>query len=140
MMTNALKEHIKIELPAIDGLTVTKREGDQTEIAVGPQAGDAQFLRLLFWLPTAHELSFYDQYFPGTRNDPGAYVDVQRKNEMFQYRMGNHGWFHDWSYQSPELLAALMVLNLRSKPGNPEPLTKIRICAGAKLPRAFARE
>ncbi len=128
-----------IELPAIAGLTIAKCQGDETEIAVGPEVGKADFLRLLFWLPRAHELSFYDQYFPGTRNDPGAYVDVQRNDDLFQYRLGNHGWFQDWSYQSPELLAALLALNLKAKPGNPVPLKRLRISEGARLPRAFAR-
>ena len=61
-----------IELPAIAGLTVAKLQGNDAQVADGLEAGEAQFLRLLLWLPRANELSFYDQYFPGTRNDPGA--------------------------------------------------------------------
>ncbi len=129
-----------IELPAISGLTITKLQGNDAEVAVGLDIGEADFLRLLLWLPHAHELSFYDQYFPGTPNDPGAYVDVQRHDDRFQYRLANHGWFQDWSYQSPELLAALMALNLKAKPSNPVPLKSFRISEGACLPRAFARE
>jgi hypothetical protein len=129
-----------IELPPIAGLTIAKLQGNDAQVAVGPEIGEAGFLRLLLQLPRAHELAFYDQYFPGTRNDPGAYVDVQRHDDLFQYRLANHGWFHDWSYQSAELLAALMALNLRAKPSNPVPLKSLRITEGARLPRAFARE
>jgi hypothetical protein len=66
-------------------------------------------------------------------------VDLQRNGDLFQYRLANHGWFHDWSYQSPELLAALMALNVRRKPSNPVPLKTLRITEGARLPLAFAR-
>lgn len=43
-----------IELPAIAGLVVAKRDSDGVEIAVGPEAGEAAFLRLLFWLPRGY--------------------------------------------------------------------------------------
>ncbi|NOS82550.1 MAG: hypothetical protein E8D46_00270 [Nitrospira sp.] len=129
-----------IEMPAIAGLTVAKRTSDHVEITVGPEAGEGAFLRLLFWLPRGHELSFYDQYFPGTSGDPGAYVDVQRKNDWFLYHMGNHGWSSDWATQSPELMAAWMSLNLKAKAGNPEPLKKIEIRENARLPEAFIRK
>lgn len=128
-----------IELPDIAGFAIASHRGDETQVSVGPEVGEAAFLRLLLWLPPAHELSFYDQYFPGTRNDPGAYVDIQRKDDLFQYHLANHGWFQDWSYQSGELLAALMALNLRAKPDNPVPMRKLRITEGARLPRAFTR-
>lgn len=129
-----------IEMPAIANLTIVKCESDRVEVAVGPEAGEGAFLRLLFWLPRGHELSFYDQYFPGTSGDPGAYVDVQRKNDWFLYHMGNHGWSSDWATQSPELLAAWMALNLKAKPGNPEPLRQIGILENARLPEAFIRK
>ncbi|KAA0207206.1 MAG: hypothetical protein EDM71_08000 [Proteobacteria bacterium] len=128
-----------IELPGIVGFEIVKRQGGAAEIAVGPEIGEAEFLRLLRWLPKAHELSFYDQYFQGTPNDPGAYVSVQRQDDLFQYRLANHGWFRDWSYESPEQLAALMALNLGPCPNNPDPLKSVRITAGARLPMAFAR-
>ncbi|NWF74619.1 MAG: hypothetical protein HXY51_16490 [Nitrospirae bacterium] len=129
-----------IEMPAIAGLTIAKRTSDCVEVAVGPEAGEGVFLRLLFWLPRGHELSFYDQYFPGTSGDPGAYVDVQRKNDWFLYHMGNHGWSSDWATQSPELLAAWMALNLQAKPGNSEPLKQIGVRENAQLPEAFTRK
>ena len=128
-----------IELPAIAGLVVAKRDSNGVEIAVGPEAGEAAFLRLLFWLPRGYELSFYDQYFPGASGNPGAYVDVQRKNDWFQYRMGNHGWSQQWATQSPELLAAWMALNMKAKPANRDPLKRIVIRKLAQLPEAFTR-
>lgn len=127
-----------IELPRIAGLKIGKLQGSDAEIVVGPETGETEFLRLLLWLPHAHELSFYDQYFQGTPNDPGAYVSVQRRDDLFQYRMANHGWFRDWSYRSPEQLAALMALNLTTCQSNPDPLKSVRISAGVRLPKAFA--
>jgi hypothetical protein len=61
-----------IELPAMAGLTIATHQGNETEVADGPEVDEPDFLRLMLWPPRAHELSFYDQYFPGTRNDPGA--------------------------------------------------------------------
>ena len=126
-------------LPEIKGISLLARDGEKLTLSVTPDAGAPQFLRLLFWLPHAHELSFFDQYFPSP-TDPGAYVDIQHKSEWFQYRMGNHGWTSGWLYQSPELLAALLVLNLTPKPGCPEPLTTLRVQKAAWLAPGFAAE
>ncbi len=128
-----------IDLPGISGITIAGDVGGRTELAVEPAIGEASLLRLLYWLPPGCELSFYDQYFPGTRGDPGAYVDIQRKGDWFQYHMGNHGWFQPWTTQSPELLVAWIALNLKPKPGNPGPLRKMVVEANARLPDAFVR-
>jgi hypothetical protein len=125
--------------PAIPGIDLASREAGLIHLALGPEVGEAQLLHLLYWLPRGCELSFYDQYFPGTSSDPGAHVDVQRKGDRFLYRLGNHGWFQDWFSQSAELLAAWMMLNRKAKPGIAEPLATLRVRTGARLPDAFVR-
>jgi hypothetical protein len=81
---------------------------------VAPQACADDFLALLVWLPRGFELGFYDQYYP-SMSDPGAYVSIQRKEIVFAYKLANHGWSSDWLKQSPELLAAWMMLNMTKK-------------------------
>ena len=82
--------------------------------AVAPEASAEDFIALLAWLPRGFELAFHDQYYPSA-SEPGAYVRIQRNDNS-----GNHGWSSDWPKQSPELLAAWMVLNVTRK----HPLSK----------------
>jgi hypothetical protein len=65
---------------------------------------------MLLWLPPKYELSFFDQYYP-SMSDPGAYVSVQRKDDLLMYKLANHGWSGEWRRQSPEFIAAYLVLN-----------------------------
>ena len=123
-------------LPLIEGIRLAEESEDGLVLAVGPEAGTPQFMRLLFWLPGGHELEFLDQYFPSP-TDPGGYVDIQRKGDWFLYRVGNHGWTTGWLSQSPQLLSAMMVLNLDPEPSCPAPLTRIRVKRGALVHSAF---
>jgi hypothetical protein len=97
-------------LPNIQHL-VASQSKDSLDFAVAAEASSCDFIALLAWLPRGFELGFYDQYYP-SMSDPGAYVDIQRNESAYIYTLGNHGWSVDWSKQSPELLAAWMVLNL----------------------------
>ena len=129
-----------IQFPDLAGLHIANRTPEGFELDVGPDCSEATFLRLLFWLPPRHELFFYDQFFPGTANDPGAYVAVQRRADWFLNSLGNHGWSQAWAPQSPNLIAAWMALNLKAKAANPEPLRRLRIREAADLPEAFTRD
>ncbi len=124
------------DLPGIPGISLLERGEDSIKLAVGPEAEAPQFLRLLLWLPRRFELSFFDQYFPSP-TDPGGFVDIQRKEQWFRYRMGNHGWSTGWQYQSPQLLAALMALNRVPIASCPEPLERIRVRKAAHDPEGW---
>lgn len=119
-----------IQLPNLPGITVGSRFESETTLLIAPTVGVEAVRHLLWWLPKGHELSFYDQYFPGTQDDPGAYVRIQRWHDSFRFRLGNHGWFQDSQSQSPELLAAWIVLNLQPKPGVDQSLRSLSIHSG----------
>lgn len=123
-------------LPDIQGIALSEEREDEMAFSVDPGAGAPQFMRLLFWLPGGHELEFFDQFFPSP-TDPGGYVDIQRKGDWFLYRVGNHGWTTGWLSQSPQVLAAMMVLNRDPEPSCPAPLTRIRVKRGALVHSAF---
>lgn len=125
------------EFPVNPGLTLGECVSTEWRIEVACDTAASSFLRLIWWLPRSFELSFYDQYFPGSPNDPGAYVDVQRKHDRFLYRMGNHGWSTEWQAQSPDFIAAWMALNLTPKPTVNEPLKGLRLRTDATLPETF---
>ncbi|THJ25562.1 MAG: hypothetical protein CAF45_000575 [Nitrospira sp. CG24E] len=125
-----------IEFPDIPGLKLATRTERGIDLDVAPDTPASSFLHLLWWLPRRCELSFYDQFFPSP-SDPGAYVDVQRKKDWFQYRMSNHGWSQTWNTQSPELIAAWLVLNLKAKSTVNEPLRRMRVDENVSLPDAF---
>lgn len=71
-------------------------------------------MAVLAWLPPGFQLGFYDQHYP-SMSDPGAYVDIQRNDRAYIYKLANHGWSSDWLKQSAELLAAWMALNMTKK-------------------------
>ncbi len=91
------------------------------------------FVSLLQWLPPNYKLQFYDQYYP-SMSDPGAYVTVFRKDNLFIYKLGNHGWSGEWSRQSVELLASWLFLNLEKKDGGSDNLSLIDIRKVEKTP------
>jgi len=100
--------------PKIQHLEPSSLSKGSIDFTVAPDACADDFIALLAWLPRGFELGFYDQYYP-SMSDPGAYVGVQRKDSAYIYKLGNHGWSSDWSQQSPELLAAWMMLNMTKK-------------------------
>lgn len=111
--------------PNIDHLGVSQTN-DSYEFVLSDGASWDSFLALLLWLPEGFELFFYDQYYP-SMSDPGAYVSIQRREGIFIYMLGNHGWSGEWLKQSPELLAAWLALNMRKKGEFYEPLSSITV-------------
>jgi hypothetical protein len=99
---------------------------DALDFSIAPETCASDFIELLVWLPPGVELSFYDQFYP-SMSDPGAYVDIQRNDSIYIYKLGNHGWSCDWSKQSPELLAAWMQLNMTKKHPFSQNLTTISV-------------
>lgn len=125
------------DFPSIAGLSLSGASGDEHRVVVGEGCDAAEFERLLCWLPRDCELTFYDQHYPGTRGDPGAWVDVQRRDDQWRYRLGNHGWSSGWMAQSAAALAAWMALNVQAHPQVREPLRELRLRDGAEP--AFGR-
>ncbi len=99
-----------VTFPNIEGIRLTTQENSRINVwADAPSAASIQ--KLLEWLPVKWKLGFYDKFYP-SMTDPGAYVSVLRKEEVFIYKLGNHGWSSDWLKQSRELIAAWMHMNL----------------------------
>ncbi len=94
----------------------------------------ANIVRLLEWLPPAHELAFYDQYYPSL-SDPGAYISIQRKDAIFMYFMGNHGWSSGWLGQSKQMLAALIQINIGAIDPFQDQVYQIEIRKANRLPK-----
>ena len=69
--------------------------------------------RFLESLPENYELEFHDQFYPSI-SDPGAFVFIQRKANIFIYMLGNHGWSSKWSKQSIEFITAYVLINAKS--------------------------
>lgn len=113
------------DLPKIDHLPVSN-SADAYKFVCSEEVSRADFLTLLNWLPYGFELHFYDQYYP-SMSDPGAYVTVQRREDIFIHMLGNHGWSSDWMKQSPELLATWLMLNMEKKGDLYEPLSSITV-------------
>jgi len=114
-----------LDTPEIDHVVV-KQSNEAYEFTLLDGVTEASFTELLRWLPPSYELQFYDQYYP-SMSDPGAYVSVQRKENHFIYKLGNHGWSSDWSAQSPELLAAWLLLNMKKKSNYTKSLSSISV-------------
>jgi hypothetical protein len=99
----------KLEVPVIGGIHFTA-VNDKIVGKLEDQCGAVEVRQLLAWLPWRKELAFFDPHYPSA-SDPGAYVSVQRREALFVYMMGNHGWSSDWSKQSIELLAEWILLS-----------------------------
>lgn len=111
----------------IDGLSLIEAHNG---LDIQVKSGSLQtFMQLLQWLPYGYDLGFYDQYQnnTGTEDDPGVFVSIVRRDSTFIYKTGNHGWSSGWTYQSPEVLAAWMELNLRPAGARPSPLKTIDV-------------
>ncbi len=52
---------------------------------------DKQLSELLTQIPKTSSFGFWDMLHP-TVSDPGAYVTIQKYNNGFVYKLGNHGW------------------------------------------------
>lgn len=94
----------------------------------------ADIVSLLEWLPPAHELALYDQYYPSV-SDPGAYVAIQRKGALFMYFMGNHGWSSGWLVQSKQMLAALIQINIGARDPFQDQVYQIEIRKANRSPK-----
>lgn len=116
---------MRMSPPDIEHLTATAGES-VLEFSVSIGAGQDTFLSLLAWLPQGHELHFHDPYYPSV-SDPGAYVTVRRRGEVFSYMLANHGWSSGWSNQSAQLLAAWMVLGQHERPVRNANLRRISV-------------
>ncbi len=121
-----------MNLPVIENLEASFVQ-DGCSIKVLASTTRENFISLLEWLPATHKLCFYDQYYP-SMSDPGAYVSVSRKDDLFAYKLGNHGWSGDWTKQSMELLASWLFLNLERKNDHSENLSMIDIKKLRKSP------
>lgn len=103
-------------------------------VTLDQNTSHADIVNLLEWLPPAYELAFYDQYYPSL-SDPGAYVSIQRKDAVFMYFMGNHGWSASWQVQSKQMLAALIQINNGAKDPFQDQVYQIEIRKANRLPK-----
>ena len=129
VLGNDFRSAILPPLPHIRGLTLKRPQPDAVEILVGSATFEA-FMELLLWLPFGFSLDFFDQYQnnrAGQESDPGAYVTVARRGSTYAYMTGNHGWSSRWTFQSRELLAAWLVLNLKPGGAQPDPLKQMKV-------------
>lgn len=110
--------------PALPGIVPVRLSNWQFRLELsGPDA--ASLLTLLEWLPVERELSFWDSFYPKL-TDPGAGVSIQSDHGRFVHKLGNHGWTSGWNLQSPEVLAAWIILNLNA-PLPHEPLAALHL-------------
>lgn len=118
--------------PKIDHLTVSG-SADGYRFVFSKEVSRKDFITLLNWLPYGFDINFYDQYYP-SMSDPGAYVTVQRRDDIFIYMLGNHGWSIEWMKQSQELLAAWLMLSIEKKGGLYEPLLAVSVRKASSNP------
>lgn len=100
----------EMNLPTIPGFQPINESNTKCGLVMDPQLTFVSAMNLLEWLPEDWELQFYDRYYP-SMSDPGAYVSIRKKFGVYSYRLGNHGWSSDTLKQSPQLLAAWLLLN-----------------------------
>jgi hypothetical protein len=96
------------QMPGLE--RVSERQGIFEYVIRSPIPDDLA-ARIISGLRSDRELCFYDPFYPSI-SDPGAYISVRQRNNLYAYLFGNHGWISRWQKQSVEFLSHYLKLCL----------------------------
>ena len=93
---------------------INPSRNNERHYLVTPEVSPVEITQFLQLLPENQRLSFYDQFHPGTEEDPGVYVSIEKEGDYFVYMIANHGWSSKWTIQSVEFITAYILINAKS--------------------------